>query len=293
MVHVKYKGNLGNKMFQYALGRYLAEEMGYQLLAEPLPFTRTNERVSGRSNQSPIELLECQMCDIQAIVTNRDNRAIILDGWFQQSAYYVPIMERIRNWFTIHDEFPRELAEVNDCDLLLSVRLGDYFSIHKLTLTHQFYETVIDMVNPRKIYIATDEPNHPFLDRFKKYNPWVLRWSFREKIILDLLSARKFNKIAISCSTFSWWSALLSDASEIYFPIDDDGIWSMCHRDPPSIRNNLITSIDLRIDDPRFTYFYNCPTIKSNRLSTEYVTLASERPDLAPFHKNSTAFWCK
>ena len=31
MIEVKYLGTLGNNMFQYALGRILAEEMWYEL----------------------------------------------------------------------------------------------------------------------------------------------------------------------------------------------------------------------------------------------------------------------
>jgi hypothetical protein len=162
-----------------------------------------------------------------------------------------------------------------------------------MTLTMQFYETAIEMAAPRKIFITTDEPNHPFINQFKKYKPIILTWLKREKekAVLDLFSAMHFKKIAMSCSTFSWWSALLSDASKIYFPIDEDGMWSKCHINPDSLRQNIRTSIDLRVDDPRIIYFYNCPTIKTNRISPGLLSLSAAAPNLMPFHRNSIAFW--
>jgi hypothetical protein len=283
-------------MFQYALGRYLAEEMCYKLSAGPLPFTRTNESISGQSYESPVELLDNQLCDIPAILSNPANRNVILDGFFQQSRYYLPFMDRIRKWFSIPLETPKELAGVNDLDLLLSVRLGDYFNPLQVdrrfvSLTHQFYETAIEMASPRKIFIATDEPDHPFLDRFNKYNPVIFVWKQANKAILDLFSAQHFNKIAISCSTFSWWSAVLSDASEIYFPIDEDGIWSTRYNDLATPKKNIRTAIDLRIDDPRFIYFYNCPTVKTNRISPGALAFSTRESTLMPFHQHSKAFW--
>lgn len=296
MIQVKYRGRLGNNMFQYALGRYLAEEMRYKLSADPLPFARTKEVVFGQSYENPVELLENQLCDITAIASNPVNRKVILDGFFQQSRYYLPFMDRIRKWFYIPLETPKELADVNDLDLFISVRLGDYFNPFQVnncfvSLTHQFYETAIEMASPRKVFIGTDEPGHPFLDSFKKYNPVILVWKQEEKAMLDLFSAQHFNKIAISCSTFSWWSAVLSDASEIYFPIDEDGIWSMHYNDLTYPKKNIQTAIDLRIDDPRFIYFYNCPTVKTNRISPGAVRFSTREPNIIPFHQRSNAFW--
>jgi hypothetical protein len=291
MVKVQYIGRLGNNMFQYALGRYLAEEMGYKLSAEPLPFHKTTEDVPGRSYNEPVKVLNGQLCDIPAVLADKTHGSIILAGWFQQSRYYMPFLDRIRRWYSIDIDKPSQMIDIDDLDLLLSIRLGDYFLPFRWSLTHQFYETAIEMAAPRKIYIATDEPGHPFLDKFKKHSPTLLVWKREQKPVMDMFSARHFKKIALSCSTFSWWSAFLSEATEIYFPIDEDGLWSMCHRAPESLTTNVITSIDLRLDSPRFIYFYNCPTVNTNRFSPAIVPLTVARPEIALFHQRSKAFW--
>lgn len=36
MIEVRYRNRLGNNLFQYALGRILAEEKGYALKAAPI-----------------------------------------------------------------------------------------------------------------------------------------------------------------------------------------------------------------------------------------------------------------
>ena len=68
MIEVKYLGTLGNNMFQYALGRILAEEMGYEFSAEPIygenfllregeGFKNTIEKVEGKSYDSSIQVV--------------------------------------------------------------------------------------------------------------------------------------------------------------------------------------------------------------------------------------------
>jgi hypothetical protein len=296
MIQVKYNGRLGNNMFQYALGRYLAENMGYTLSADPLPFARTNEIVSGQSYEEPLEILEKQTCDVPAILANPSKRKVVLDGYFQHSQYYLHFMSKIRGWFTNPLETPKELANVNDSDLLIMVRLGDYFNPLQpnslfASLTHQFYEMSIEMASPRRIYIVTDEPDHPYLTEFKRFSPVILIWKHGDKPILDLFSAQHFKKVAMSCSTFAWWAVMLSDATEIYFPIDEDGIWSVQRNDLASQKKQVQTAIDLRIDDPRFTYFYNCPTVKTNRVSPGVAALSARQSVLSSFHLRSNAFW--
>jgi hypothetical protein len=48
MIEVRYKGRLGNNMFQYCLGRILAEGLGFALKADPIPaFPSTAQYVDG------------------------------------------------------------------------------------------------------------------------------------------------------------------------------------------------------------------------------------------------------
>ena len=84
---------------------------------------------------------------------------------------------------------------------------------------------------------------------------------------------------------------MLSDASEIYFPIDEDGVWCDCYRDKISSDKHLYReNLDLRVDDSRFTYFYKCPTVLTQRLSMGLVPLEQELSEAISFHKHSKAF---
>jgi hypothetical protein len=99
-----------------------------------------------------------------------------------------------------------------------------------------------------------------------------------------LISAQLFDTIIMSSSTFAWWAAVLSKASNILFPIAEDHYWSVCYKQTKP-------DIDLRIDEARFTYFYNCPTIRSNRISPQLISTADVDSKISSFHKKSKALW--
>ncbi len=283
MVEVIYKDRLGNRMFQYALGRILAEELGYELLAEPLYFNPTKEVVSGKIYNEPSRIFSNQECNVKSILDDRRHEKIILNGWFQRSEYYLPYWAKIKSWYQFSSEQFKmknlHLRSFDDQDVLIYIRLGDYYSVYRWALNTQFYEAALEMANPGNVYIITEDVTHPYLNYFAKYDPTYL--------IGDPLShmscAMYFKKVIISCSTFSWWGAMLSDATEIYFPLDEDGVWSSWNKKDDN-------RLDLRIDDDRITYFYNCPTIASTRTTKGLVPLSEILPDDATFHKRSQAF---
>ena len=69
----------------------------------------------------------------------------------------------------------------------------------------------------------------------------------------------QFNNIAISQSTYSWWTAFLSNAENIYYPIAKEG--------PFSLTDTKYKGTDLRVAIPEFKYVdYETKTI----LPTEY-----------------------
>jgi len=58
MIKVNYDGNLGNNLFQYCFGRILAEELGYQLVANSIPgFPRTFDEISGFNYQDRQQII--------------------------------------------------------------------------------------------------------------------------------------------------------------------------------------------------------------------------------------------
>lgn len=242
MIHVKYRDRLGNKLFQYCLGRILADKKKYVLKADPIDgFNRTHDKVYGNVINHPKIVCRKHRIDIDKLL--KYDGEIILDGWFQRWEYYEDYERQIRNWLYL-DPFDN-VMDITDNDLLIHVRLGDYFHKYKRTLKYQFYEEVFARCKFDKLFICSDElSNREYLQWFDKYNPWYVDLN-----PIDTLKFMKlFNKIALSMSTFSWWGAFLSDATEIYYPIckkDRGGCWG---------RN---TDIDLRIDSPRYVYLDN------------------------------------
>jgi hypothetical protein len=278
MVKVQYMGRLGNNMFQYALGRYVAQKMSYQLIAGPLPFRATSEEIAGSRYTTPEQTLTGQFCDIKLLIEDQSPRVIILKGYFQQANIYLSFFSEIKKWFEMPN--PENRFEITDSDMLIYIRLGDYFQSGN-SLRSSYYHKVIEMANPRRVFISTDEPQHSFLDELRTYNPFII--SISNDPASDLRIAKLFSKIAISCSTFSWWAAFLSDASEIYFPIPKKGRWSGCN-------NKFIdmNDVDLRIDDSRFIYLYNCTIISD--VNELFSTIECNNPNLMPIHKRSKAF---
>jgi hypothetical protein len=289
MIKVRSWGRLGNNLFQYALGRFLAEEMGYELSAAPLPFPATHPRVSGQSFREPRQVIGPYYIDVPTVLADKTDRAIVLEGWFQHYKYYAPFWERICQWFHLPTSLCR-LRDVHSDDAIIYIRLGDYSQVG-MNLDYSFYNHAIHLAKPRRLFIVTEDKNHPFLHQFSAYSPTIISgnpWS-------DLGLARCFKKIVLSCSTFSWWAAMLADPEEVYFPIAEAGHWS------PQRMHSPHYDQDLRIDDPRFVYFYNCPIKSSNRPVTDPTQLSLAHPDgpelqsfvqhALEFHRASKAYW--
>ena len=104
MINVKYVGRLGNNMFQYSLGRILAESMGLRLNSPPIPeFSRTFELVNPERIEpyEPIVFndhvlrINDEPVSVEDIVNLKD-KAVYLDGWFQRYEYYKPYKQKIR-----------------------------------------------------------------------------------------------------------------------------------------------------------------------------------------------------
>lgn len=239
MIKVNYLGRLGNNLFQYCLGRILAEELGYELDAIPIPgFPNTSKKINGNnySNYST-EILRGQLKDLAPILKNRKRRKIVLNGYFQKFDHYKKYREIIKSEWLITD-IDEKSFHTDPEDVVLCVRRGDYVPKHALPFS--YYEEALSQLKYRKVFICTDEPDDPF--------NIILKLKYRATIVnpnpeLNLAFIKSFNKIVISSSTFCWWAAFLSKAEKIYAPLPIRGFWSRYYR------------IDLRIlDEERYTF---------------------------------------
>ena len=98
-VQVRYMGALGNQLFQYVLGRIIAEELGFSLQASAIPgFVSTKGfAVEGADALDPDEVHHGHVIDLDAVRFNRAPRTICLEGYFQRYEYYRPYKQLIRS----------------------------------------------------------------------------------------------------------------------------------------------------------------------------------------------------
>lgn len=229
-VEIDLPGMLGNRLFAVCIGKIIAEALGYSVYCRPMyGFPNTYDFINNTpSNKYPTEsIVTYQDIDLEGIIKNRTDRNIRLQGYFQRYRYLKPYEQKIRNeWLMIDPSLT--YSQKDPLDIVLHVRAT--YKPHFVPF--EFYEKALDATPHNRVYICTDEPNDPFLDNFKKYNPIIhstrslsqqmnagMSWDEISKINFDeFLFIASFNKIIISSSTFAWWAGYLSNATEIYAP---------------------------------------------------------------------------
>jgi hypothetical protein len=221
MIEVRYRDRMGNRLFQYCLGRILAEELGFALQAEALPgFPKTRKKIEGLSIQEPEQVITGQRLDWAGIHADRSHRRVVLDGWFQRYEYYRPWRRKIQEWLVID---PAVRAPEIRPDVVVHVRRGDYVRMG-WALPFSFYDEAIEILMPhaREVCIVTDDHHDPFLRNFSKWKPKFFQGTPLETLLLMSRSPQ----LVMSQSSFSWWPTFLGVAKRIVCPLPQFGIWS-------------------------------------------------------------------
>lgn len=250
MIEIKYRDRLGNKLFQYCLGRIIAENLNYKLKCEEIKGFKNIEQLPGIGYSNPRLKYIKHEINLDEILNDHSPRKIILHGWFQKYRYYKDYKNKIKEWLYL--EPINNTFNIDQDDIVVHIRLGDYYHIFKRTLSYDYYSDAIKIIREKhngRIFICTDDlNNNKYLKYFSKYNPIFVNYNEVD----SLRFIKLFNNIVLSMSTFSWWGGFLSDAKNIVYPIlgvDKGGCWG---------RN---TDIDLRVDEDRYIYLYNQKTI--------------------------------
>lgn len=237
VVTVVFPGLLGNRLFAFCISKIVAEKLGFNLYSLPIyGFHNTYlYQYNEPSAEYPSEHImgtgpDLKNIDIKKIISDRRPRNIRLEGYFHKYEYLKPYTEKIRNdWLKIDPNIiPKQ--DPNDIVLHIRTQYWPYF------LPFEYYERALNSTAFNKVFICIDEPSHPFLENFKKYNPTIISsrslnqqmssnisWDEISKINFDdFVFISSFNKIITSQSTYAWWAAFLSNAEEIYAPYCDD-----------------------------------------------------------------------
>ena len=219
MIDVEYLGRLGNKMFQYCLGRILATEFGWSLRAAALDgFARTGDAVHGaRYSGPPVEVTDDGF-DLPSLLSDRQPRKIRLRGYFQKHAVYRPYQSIIREWLDLGctgtEPAPGDAVVVN-------VRRTDYVELG-WALPFAYYEEAIRKSKARRVIIVTDAPGDPFFRSFASFKPRF----FRGSPIAQFAFMTSARALVMSQSTFSWWPTFLGNMENVFCPIPVRGIWA-------------------------------------------------------------------
>jgi hypothetical protein len=221
VIEVRYKARLGNNLFQYCLGRILAEELGFALHAEAIPgFPNTAQSVDGARFERPEQILTGQRVDLDGILADRSARRLVLDGWFQRHEYYRPHRAKIREWLAFD---PSIRVPDSKPDVVVNVRRTDFVQLG-WALPYSYYEEALEQLLPNggDLWIVTDDRRDPFLRNFARWRPQFYSGSAVEQMLFMATALR----LVMSQSTFSWWPTFLGDLQQVVCPLASFGAWS-------------------------------------------------------------------
>lgn len=212
MIRIKYNiginGSHGNKLFQYAFGRLLAEKSGFELVGDLNSPLIKESKYTGKIMYAtePI-IINDRYCKGKNLIPKKfEGKTYLLDGYFQNMEYFRN-RELIKSFF----EYEKPL-QFHDGIIVLHLRLKDYYK-HKYILKPEYYTDILDKENFDKIFIVTDDPlDENYLSHFNKYPHSIIHGEIKQ----DFLAIMSGKRIILSNSSFSWWAVYLGDYKQIW-----------------------------------------------------------------------------
>jgi hypothetical protein len=243
-VHVTLRGRLGNNLFQYSLGRIIAEGHGWALkcvevapharlalsllpLAGPSTLSALTSHfpdaplaIAGHNYETPVESYELlasrhwrgQTIPFRNIIANLQPRQIRLDGYFQRWEYYAADTDRIRGWF----RSPAILtSDQPPTDVVVNIRRGADYEYFRWVVPAAYYVRALNtMSDLRRVHVCGTGIDDTIRAALARFDPVYVEGLPIEHFNL----MRTARRLVLSNSTFAWWAAFLSDAVEIYAP---------------------------------------------------------------------------
>ena len=177
------------------------------------------------------------------VLENPENCNYLLNGYFEDYTLYENDLEKIRSWFIAPPLKDKDNAVIH-------LRLGDRLFIpstyqEEALLTFERYKNGLDQMDFKKLYIVSDLPhwrkfNDSELLGFRYHtklsentlemsakaasyvNELVDKFSSNYEVVfsknvidIDFYKIMTYDKILFGYSTFAWWAATLSNASQV------------------------------------------------------------------------------
>ena len=220
VVEVRYRGRLGNQLFEYAFGRLLAEDLGATFVAPPIygfPSARARPASPDIRRLRPAVTIKNHSLGSRERAALKRKRYIELWGYFQRLEYYREHRERIANWF-----YRPRLSPLPERSLTIHLRSGDVWNRGEEphpgypALPISYYRRILDERPWSAVYLVCEHADDPIATQLLAI-PGV---THEERYYLDdfdfLLASRN---IVLSVSSFGWWPAWLSHAETIFYPL--------------------------------------------------------------------------
>ena len=272
MVQVSLLGRLGNNLFQYALGRLIAEHRKYEFrCARHVPAINpqygeatagailTLEQIqqclpgaplhiAGRTIVRPTQVFDVfgrsprwsgHLIHLDRLLRERSHRAIFLRGYFQRYEYFAANRARIRKWFALDLDSAFDL--LRPTDVVLSIRRGADYAQRGWVLPMSYYTTALARLsNIGTVFVCGTCIDHQARRALARYRP-VYCCDATPLQQLNLMI--RANRLVMANSTFAWWGAFLGSAAELYAPVCSRAIYGF----------SGYKDVDLRITNRPYT----------------------------------------
>ncbi|WP_141699047.1 nodulation protein NodZ [Candidatus Thiosymbion oneisti] len=301
MIQLRMQGLIGNNLFQYAFARILAEDLGYALevkhssykpgknipqLEDLLSHFRDAPlAIDGKRFSRPVDRTALMghngfdgfRIDLEGMRNCRQDRKILIKGFFERYEIFRTHKSRIRSWFAVD---PIDLGyHIAPDDIVIHIRRGD-FIVFSRAISLSFYLDLLEKLDFARLYICGFGLDEEVKASFSKFGPIYIEGS----PIDDFRFMIGFNRIIQSQSTFAWWAGFLSKAEEIHAPVPPVNATPFERRYP---------HIDLRVnDESRYHYVHDvphlerAPTIADMAAARQHLSLLSKLHFLKTLLKN-------
>jgi hypothetical protein len=221
MITSELIGGLGNRMFQYSLGRIIADIKNYnhftsdlETLSQYFPnISNVTDRITTTDNTIVAGYGSNTNCiqhvDIQSLLDH--NGGIYLKGFFQKHYLYSSYRSKLQELF----KFANDKSKPGDNDIVVHVRLGDYVQLNHY-LSPSVYLDIINRLEYDNCIIITDDPNNEFLKNFHSLRNCHIMCN---STLDDYAFIYNAKRAIISQSTFSWWPTFLGNQDQVYVPL--------------------------------------------------------------------------
>ena len=242
-ITIYFMGGLGNQLFQYAFGLYLANyfnlkvsyiDLGISVKGNTERRYMLGDLVELRSKKvlatvqivlirllsylfSSLIIFESGPSDSPETRIRKSSK--LLFGYFQNCRFADAVKAELLSEFKKSELFAAVIPKTPKDEIAVHMRYGDYAKnittkqAHGLTATSYYVHAVQLLLksekNYKKIVIYSDEPKHAlaeFTEAFGKFKIPVVASEFSSEYE-DLREMASSSGIVISNSSFSWWAA--------------------------------------------------------------------------------------